>query len=114
MRVRSEKPIAQSIEGKKGKTFADYSIMFFQNGLEDSEACSFKPGDNALIYERDTAAGISYQCNQTTKGSGLYCSPLSFSRPISMTQNNYDQGGSTMLSHKNTKNANFLFVVDMQ
>ena len=33
---------------------------------------------------------------------------------FSMTQNNYGQGGSTMLLHKNTKNANFLFVVDMQ
>ena len=30
-----------------------------------------------------------------------------------MTQNNYDQGGSTVLSNKNTKNANFLFIVDM-
>ena len=79
-----------------------------------AKQCSFKPGDNALIYQRDTAAGISYQCSKTTKGSGLYCSPLSFSRPISMTQNNCGQGGSTMLSHKNTKNANFLFIVDMQ
>ena len=30
-----------------------------------------------------------------------------------MTQNNYDQGGSTVLSTKNTKNVNFLFIVDM-
>ena len=30
-----------------------------------------------------------------------------------MTQNNYDQGGSTVLSNKNTKNVNFLFIVDM-
>lgn len=30
-----------------------------------------------------------------------------------MKQNNYDQGGSTVLSNKNTKNANFLFIVDM-
>ena len=35
------KPIAQSIEGKKGKTFADSYIMFFQHGLEDSEAMQF-------------------------------------------------------------------------
>ena len=30
-----------------------------------------------------------------------------------MTQNNYDQGGSTVLSNKNIKNVNFLFIVDM-
>ena len=30
-----------------------------------------------------------------------------------MTQNNYDQRGSTVLSNKNTKNVNFLFIVDM-
>ena len=30
-----------------------------------------------------------------------------------MTQNNYDQGRSTVLSNKITKNANFLFIVDM-
>ena len=28
-------------------------------------------------------------------------------------KNNYNQGGSTMLSNKNTKNANFLFIADM-
>ena len=36
-----------------------------------------------------------------------------FSAYFNRHKNNYNQGGSTMLSNKNTKNANFLFIVDM-